>query len=354
MFAAAAGLFCLALSAQVIAQGKPDTKALGVERIEVSARAFTSFDKISVGRTKFGELEWVGGLQLTSASKQFGGWSGLALDDDGRGFIAVSDSGAWMRGAIDYDKGGRPKALKSVDIGPLKALNNQTLRRNRDRDAEAVVLVSGTTRRGKLLIAFEQNHRIGRFEVGPAGVSAPSSYVRPDKADGRMSALKGFEAMTVLKAGPYRGSILAIAERKHDAANNHTGWVWVKGKARRFNLTDIGGYDITDAAALDDGGLLVLERRFRWFEGVKMRLRHVPAGDIKPGAVIAGRVLMEANMGQEIDNMEGLAVHSDPGDKSGALIVTVISDDNFNTLLQRSLLLQFRWRPNEVRGANAG
>lgn len=85
-----------------------------------------------------------------------------------------------------------------------------------------------------------------------------------------------------------------------------------------------------------------------------MRLRHVPGGDIKLGAVIAGRVLMEANMGQEIDNMEGLAVHADPSDNNGALIVTVISDDNFNTLLQRSLLLQFRWRPGETRGANAG
>lgn len=348
-----AGLACLAISAQVVAKGKPDTKGLGVEEIDISARAFTSFDKISIGRTKFGELEWIGGLQLSSASKQFGGWSGLALDEDGRGFIAVSDSGAWMRGAISYDKGLRPTGLSAVDIGPLKALNKKTLRRNRDRDAEAVVLVNGTTSRGKLLIAFEQNHRIGRFQAGPSGISAPASYVRPDRSDGRMTALKGFEAMTVLKAGPHRGSILAISERMHDVANNHTGWVWVKGKARRFQLTDIGGYDITDAAALPDGGVLLLERRFRWFEGVKMRLRHVQAGEIQPGATIAGRVLMEANMSQEIDNMEGLAVHADPVDKNGALIVTVISDDNFNTMLQRTLLLQFRWRPNEVRGASA-
>ncbi len=31
-----------------------------------------------------------------------------------------------------------------------------------------------------------------------------------------------------------------------------------------LHLTDIGGFDVTDAAPLREGGLLVLERRFRW------------------------------------------------------------------------------------------
>jgi hypothetical protein len=36
--------------------------------------------------------------------------------------------------------------------------------------------------------------------------------------------------------------------------------------------------------------------------------------------------------------MEGLAVHAGAG---GQIIVTMISDDNFNHVLQRTLLLQF-------------
>ena len=43
-------------------------------------------------------------------------------------------------------------------------------------------------------------------------------------------------------------------------------------------------------------------------------------------------------MNAEIDNMEGLAVHTNA---AGEIIVTMISDDNFNKGLQRTLLLQF-------------
>ncbi len=120
---------------------------------------------------------------------------------------------------------------------------------------------------------------------------------------------------------------------------DHAGWIWTGGgEPKRFSLTDIGGFDITDAAGLPDGSLVVLERRFRWTEGVKMRLRQIKAADLKPGAVVAGEVLMEADLNQEIDNMEGLAVHSGP---QGETILTLISDDNFNSLLQRTVLLQF-------------
>ena len=59
---------------------------------------------------------------------------------------------------------------------------------------------------------------------------------------------------------------------------------------------------------------------------------------MKPGAVMQGETLIEADMSYEIDNMEGLAVHRDA---SGETILTLISDDNFNTFLQRTILLQF-------------
>ena len=47
----------------------------------------------------------------------------------------------------------------------------------------------------------------------------------------------------------------------------------------------------------------------------------------------------------EIDNMEGLGVHVDA---AGATILTLISDDNFNHLLQRTVLLQFALREAEA------
>jgi len=109
-------------------------------------------------------------------------------------------------------------------------------------------------------------------------------------------------------------------------------------KPQRFQLQDIEGFNITDAAGLADGSLLVLERYFRWTEGVKMRLRHIPAAEIAPGARITGRTLLQADSSFEIDNMEGLAVH---GAASGRRCCRLISDDNFNHFLQRTVFLQF-------------
>jgi hypothetical protein len=69
-----------------------------------------------------------------------------------------------------------------------------------------------------------------------------------------------------------------------------------------------------------------------------MRMRRIPQEVIKPGALIDGPVLLEADMGYQIDNMEGIAVHRSP---QGDTILTLVSDDNFNAL-QRNLLLQFK------------
>jgi hypothetical protein len=46
---------------------------------------------------------------------------------------------------------------------------------------------------------------------------------------------------------------------------------------------------------------------------------------------------LEADMGYQLDNMEGLSVHRDG---NGEIVLTLISDDNFFPL-QRTLLLQF-------------
>jgi hypothetical protein len=162
-----------------------------------------------------------------------------------------------------------------------------------------------------------------------------------------MPSNQGIEALAILKAGPYKGSVVAFAERFTRGSGYHTGWIWVGGEAQRFQLQDINGFNITDAAALPDGALLVLERYFRWTEGVKMRLRHIPAGEIAPGARITGRTLIEADASYEIDNMEGLAVHRGAG---GETVLSMISDDNFSHLLQRTVFLQLTLHDMESKG----
>lgn len=319
------------------AEQKPDIKNLVAGRLDVTATRIENFSRIGGAAAQFGRLEWRGGLQLSSAHPNFGGWSGLSLDADGRHFIAVSDGGAWMSGEMSYD-GAKLSGLKNARIGPLLTFEGRPLKRNRDRDAEAVAFVSGGTSKGSLLVSFEQNARIARYDFSDAGVSPARGFLALPAESRKMRRNNGLEAMTVLKGGPLKGSVIALSERLLDSAGNHTGWIWIGGKAQRFNLSNIGDFDVTDVASLDDGSIVVLERRFRWLEGVRLRLRQIPAGAVTGGATLAGNVLLEANLEQEIDNMEGLAVSRGRG---GETLLTLISDNNFNTVLQRTIVLQF-------------
>lgn len=340
--ACAGGLALLAgaLAASGIAIGgtKPSTADLRLESIEVVARPIEAFDRHRPQETRFGKLTWRGGLVLTSPAKNFGGWSGIALGADGRGFLSISDAGAWMSGRLDYDGAGKPVGLSSVRLGPIESVAGEPLLRKRDRDAEGLALLDGTPEKGSVLIAFERNHRIARFEVDAEGLSEAKSFVPLPPGAKRMTSNGGLEAIAMLRGGPNKGSLVAISERLRDSGGNHIGWMWVKGEARQFQLTNGEDFDVTDAAPLPDGGLLVLERRFRWGEGVKMRLRLIKQHQLQPGATIDGESLLKADTSREIDNMEGLAAHVGPG---GEIVVTMISDDNFNHGLQRTILLQF-------------
>lgn len=325
----------LAIGADWAAAQKPDVTE--TKPIAISARPIAGFDRENLDRQQFGRLRWRGGLVLSSSAEEFGGFSGLVLDDDGQRLLALSDTGAWLMAELAYE-GARPVRVHRAWIGPLRARDGSPLTRSRDKDAEAVALESGSLVDGTVLIAFERNHRIGRFRMTDAGPSAPLHYLERPAEVRRMRANEGFESVSVLRAGPYKDATIAFAERLENEQGQHTGWIWIEGKPRNLHLVDLGGFDITDTAPLEDGGLLILERRFRWTEGVRMRLRQLRPDEIAPGAVMRGEVLLEADMGYEIDNMEGVALHKGP---YGETVVSLISDDNFNRMLQRTLLLQF-------------
>lgn len=316
---------------------KPDTSRSEASPIKIKAYPLSGFDKSDSSRIRFGSLTWRGGLVLTSDDPRFGGWSGVAIDPDGKRVLAVSDAGTWLSARVSYT-GRRITSLEDAVIGPIKARNGGRLKRDRDRDAEALLLSGGTLSKGQVLIAFEQNHRIGAFDIDADGLSPPRRYLPMPREARSMRALKGFEALAEIHAGRQKGSLIAFAEHKLDAQGHHSAWLMRSGRAQRLALKDIGGFDPTDAVGLPNGDVILLERRFRWLEGVKMRLRRIPVAEIAPGAAMSGEVLLEANMSDEIDNMEAVTAHTDA---RGNTILTLMSDDNFNGFLQRTLILQF-------------
>jgi hypothetical protein len=191
---------------------------------------------------------------------------------------------------------------------------------------------------------------VGRFAIVDGELGRPTSYLKMPPELRRRSD-DGIEALAVLRAGKLKGAIVAFAERRLRGRDHHTGWIWIGKEPMALSLAGLGSFDITDAAALPDGGLLLLERSFNWSDGVKMRLRRLRSESLSPGAVVSGEVLIEADMAYEIDNMEGLAVRDGP---EGETLITMIADDNFNTLLQRTVLLEFVLPPEKSERAASG
>ena len=320
-----------------VAMARETTAPAEVRPVEVQARPIPHFQASNPSRRRFGRLEYRGGLSLTSSDPEFGGWSAITIEPDGRRLLAVSDTGAWLSAEMIY-RASAPIGLGKALMGPVVALKGRRLERKRDLDAEAMTLYSGDLARGVVLIGFERNHRIGLFSVESGILKPPVRYLKLPREARRMRSNSGFEALVVLRGGAYKGSIVAFSERFPGPTALHTGWIWVKNTPHRLSLVDHGDFGITDAASLPDGTLILLERRFRWTEGVKMRLRRIAAGTLKPGAKLDGEILLEVDMSSQIDNMEGLAAHQGPG---GDTVLTVVSDNNFNAFLQRNLLLQF-------------
>jgi hypothetical protein len=349
-----AGVALIAAIGAGVALGgsKPSMVDLVTGPITVEARPLAGFDRVKPDARRFGKLTWRGGLVLTSPSKYFGGWSGLALDADGKGFFSISDAGAWMSGTLTYDDNGAPSAMMGVRLGAIQSKKGDPLSRKKDSDSEGLALADGTVEKGSVYIAFERKHRITRYDIDSGGLSPALSNLALPKSARDMPANGGLEAIAVLRGGPNKGKLIAFSEQMRDDDGNYVGWIWEdEDQPRKFFMANDGDYDITDASALPDGGLLVLERRFRFSEGVRMRLRHIKADELRHGRLVDADILAAADGAQEIDNMEGLATHVGAG---GEIIVTMISDDNFNHTLQRTLLLQFAIEPGDLVAASGG
>ena len=87
--------------------------------------------------------------------------------------------------------------------------------------------------------------------------------------------------------------------------------------------------------------MLLLERSVSLFGGFAARLSVIPAASIAPGARLSGEELAVIRSPLPVDNFEAVAARAAP---DGSVLIYLLSDDNFNAM-ERTLLLQFRWRP---------
>jgi hypothetical protein len=301
-------------------------------RIDVSARPISSFELSDPERRRFGALEFRGGLVLSSHDGRFGGLSSIRVAPDGVRFLAASDKGDWIRGRIVYHDG-RPHAIDDVEIAPMLGPDGRPLAARGWYDTEANALAGDT-----VYVGIERVNQIVRFDFSKGGLAARGVPIDLPAVVRTLPHNQGIEGLVHVPPGlPLAGALIALSERALDPAGNIRGFL-LGGPARgMFTVRRTDNFDITDAALLPDGDLLVLERRYTPATGPAVRIRRIALADVKPEAVVDGAVLMQADIGYEIDNMEGLSVHRAA---DGATVLTLVSDNNFSPV-QRTILLQF-------------
>jgi hypothetical protein len=307
-------------------------RVTGPVEIQIAAKPITGFDYKDSTRRQFGLLEFRGGLILTSAFREFGGLSALRVQPDGEQFIAASDRGWWLRGRITY-AGTRPTGIVDAEMAPILGPDGKPLADRRWYDTESIAQDGDT-----LYVGIERVNRIVRFDYGKDGLAARGHPIDIPPGVHTLPNNKGLESLVFVPLGqPLGGTLIAISERGLDRDGNIQGFLIGGPRPGTFTVKRSADFDISDATLLPAGDLLLLERKFSWTKGLFIRIRRVAQADIKRGALLDGPVLFEADLGYEIDNMEGLSVHRSP---SGETVLTMISDDNFSAL-QRTLLLQF-------------
>ncbi len=338
----AAGLFTVAIPsiapAQLATQPPPkrvagaESSVAAPQSIEVKARPIPSFDTRDHSHVRFGALEYRSGLILTSPFPGFGGLSGLRLDAKGERFISISDKGSWFTGRIVY-RGREMIGLDDVEAAPMLGADGRPITARGWFDSESIALDGPY-----VYIGLERVNQLLRFDFSKGFTRSRGEAVPLPAAAKKLPFNKGLEALVMVPKGfALAGTLIALSERGLDPQGNLIAFLIGGPTPGQFSVRRTGNFDISDAVLLASGDLLVLERKFSLLEGLGIRIRRIALKSLAPGAVVDGRSIFEADLGQEVDNMEGIDAHVTP---EGDTVLTMVSDDNFS-MIQRTLLLQF-------------
>jgi hypothetical protein len=327
-----AGAFLAALAIGTFALADALRYPQAPTRLQIDATAITSFDNHDATQSRFGSLEFRGGLVLTARHPAFGGISAIHVEPDGNHFIAITDRGSWLRGRIVYREG-KPAGIADAEMAPILGADGKPLAARGWYDVESL-----TERDGMLYIGIERVEQIVRFDYRRDGLRARGQPIAVPPEFKTFAFNKSLECLATAPQGSPMGSaLIAVTERSLDKDGNLRSFILDRDVVTPFSVKRTDDFDVSDCTILPSGDLLLLERRFSPARGIAMRIRRIPLAEIKANAVADGRSMIEADLGYQVDNMEGIAVHQTA---SGETIVTIVSDDNFS-VIQRNLLLQF-------------
>jgi hypothetical protein len=277
-------------------------------------------------RRNFGSLRLLSAFHLESKDKRFGGLSGLSIGKDGK-LYAVSDRGYWLSARMVADPSGALLNLIDWQIAPILTMTKTPVA-GKFRDAEALTLTGD----GSFLVAFEGDHRIWRYSPAPNTFESAPVAVQIPSAATRGPSNGGIEGLTVLPDG----RLLALTEEFDNPDGSFKGWLIDNSRFAELSYAPAEGFRVTDCAALNNGDVIVLERRYVPFGILSVRLTVLKFNSIRPSAKLTGQELLKLEQPLAVQNFEGVATQQ----TSKGTMIYIVSDDNYSPF-QQTLLIQF-------------
>ena len=312
--------FLISCGAETVGQAAANSGLVKLVPFELDSR--------NPERKEFGRLTLLSAYQLYSKDSRFGGLSGSIIGADGR-LYWVSDRGYWVSARMSIGSEGQLADLTDWDIQPLLSTTGVPVG-DPLHDAEALARASD----GAFLVSFEKAHRIWRYPPPPVSSRSLPMHVPVPAEVAKAPSNGGLESTTVLP----HGRILTITEELQNPDGSFKGWLIDKDRFGELSYLPSAGFQASDCAALRNGDVIVLERRYVPFRILSARLKLIRSKNIYAGSKLVGEELLRLESPLRVDNFEGLAVQEDP--IKGTMLY-LVSDDNYNPF-QQTLLLQFR------------
>jgi hypothetical protein len=288
---------------------------------------------------RLGSLLYRGGISVVPASHGdvFGGLSGFKISADGARFVSMSDQGHWITGELTYGTDGNLVGVAGIRVAPMLGADGKPLTGKTEGDSEGLAFADPHDLKGDAFVSFERDHRVLRFDFANQGVAAHGMPVEAPPAITTLGGNEGLEALAMLADG----RLLAIAEQGPQNENADSP-AWLIDPAQPepagFTVKRVPPYAMTDATLLPDGRVLTLERRFSPMTGPGAQLRAFDPAAFREGATADGKLIATLFGGVTVDNMEGLAARKTD---DGKTLIYIVSDDNFQRPLQRTLIMMF-------------
>ncbi|MDP5308513.1 esterase-like activity of phytase family protein [Paracoccus spongiarum] len=269
-------------------------------------------------------LDYVGTYVWRGDEPSFGGFSGIEISADGRGFHVLSDR-AWLYwGSIDRDEQGRLRGMNIAGRAHLKDSKGEPLKPGYLGDSEGLAIGAD----GRIWVSFEGLDRLASYDDPDA--PARRQPRPPDLPGMRVNA--GLEALAIRDDG----SLIALPEKSGRESRPFPVLRFADETWRTMtHLRRDPRWLAVGADFGPDGYLYLLERDFHGLLGFSSRVRRMRLTEDGPRDE---EILLETQPLQ-YDNLEGLSVWHD----GQGIRLTLISDDNF-LIVQRTELVEYRLR----------